>query len=82
MITKTELELLADEFFGIFRRGELERVSSTPIGSLSLEEAYRVQDLVIERRMVDGGTVAGYKVGCTSEAIRLQFGLSEPISAG
>ena len=80
MITETELQLLADEFLGIFRRGELERVSSTPIGSLSLEEAYRVQDLVIERRLADHERVAGYKVGCTSEAVRHQFGLTEPIS--
>ena len=31
------------------------------------------------RRVAKGEHVAGYKVGCTSRAIRQQFGLSEPI---
>ena len=53
---------------------------SPPIANLSIAEAYEVQDLVAEMRTQRGEELVGYKVGCTSEAIRTQFGLSEPIS--
>lgn len=46
---------------------------------LSLEEAYEVQRRVLASRSERGERVVGYKVGCTSKAIREQFGLSEPI---
>ncbi|MAG93561.1 MAG: hypothetical protein CMJ48_07410 [Planctomycetaceae bacterium] len=49
------------------------------ICGLSIDEAYSVQQLVIEARLSRGERAAGYKVGCTSSAIRRQFGLDEPI---
>ena len=51
------------------------------VSDLSITEAYAVQDLVAEMRIQRGEEVVGFKVGCTSEAIRSQFGLNEPISA-
>ena len=50
------------------------------VSELSLEEAYAVQDRVAAMRVARGEVVVGYKVGCTSRAIRTQFGLDEPIS--
>ena len=49
------------------------------IGFLSIDDAYEVQRQVIAARVAQGEHVVGYKVGCTSRAIRQQFGLSEPI---
>ncbi len=49
------------------------------VGSLSLAEAYEVQRLVIAGRVRNGERPVGYKVGCTSPAIRTQMGLEEPI---
>ncbi len=46
---------------------------------LTIEEAYKVQDLVTEVRIESGEHIVGYKVGCTSKAIRRQFDLTEPI---
>ena len=74
-----DLQTLADELLGIFRFKRLKRQGSVPIESLSVDQAYQVQDMVIEARVAEGEEVAGYKVGCTSRAIRGQFGLSEPI---
>lgn len=71
----------ATTFFRIFCKGRPSQELSSPIQLLSLEDAYRVQDLVIKLRVATGEKVAGYKVGCTSRAIREQFGLQEPISA-
>lgn len=48
--------------------------------ALSLAEAYEVQEGALARRGRTSGAVVGWKVGCTSPAIRAQFGLKEPIS--
>ena len=47
----------------------------------SLDEGYRVQDL-LNRRFAEAGrgATAGYKVGLTSEAIRTMYGSDQPIS--
>lgn len=74
------IHLLANKFIHAFYdkewRGELE----PSIDSLSIAQAYEVQDLVAEMRTQRGEQIVGYKVGCTSQAIRTQFGVSEPIS--
>lgn len=48
-------------------------------GSLDLDQAYRVQDLVASTRIAEGDTLAGYKVGCTGPRVRAQFGMDGPI---
>lgn len=73
------LEPFADAFLGFHRGQEDPRGLATPIGSLSLDDAYEIQRRVIEARTAAGERVVGYKVGCTSRAIRRQFGLTEPI---
>jgi len=45
---------------------------------LSLDEAYRIQLALIERRCAAGETQIGWKVGLTSKAIQEQFGFHEP----
>jgi len=49
------------------------------MSGLSLDQAYRVQDSVTQKRIERGEAVVGYKVGCTSFAIQSQLGLKEPI---
>ena len=74
------IETFADAFLHAYRNGSWPGEPEASFGDLSLEESYRVQDLVAARRVAEGEVVAGYKVGCTSAAIRAQFGLREPIS--
>jgi 2-keto-4-pentenoate hydratase len=73
------LGTFADAFLGLFRGHDDEGRHGTPIVSLSLDDAYEVQRRVIEARTAGGEQVVGYKVGCTSRAIRQQFGLTEPV---
>lgn len=80
MTDPATLDVLAHEMLGVFREHRLERVSDVEIGSLSLDEAYEIQDRVIAQRTAAGERPAGYKVGCTSPAIREQFGLTQPIA--
>ena len=78
MIEQT-LEEFTGSFFRIFDKGQPGQLPSTPLTSLSLDQAYRVQRSVIQKRVEKGERIVGYKVGCTSKAIRDQFGLQEPI---
>ncbi|APW59491.1 2-keto-4-pentenoate hydratase [Paludisphaera borealis] len=73
------LQRLADAFLGIFQEHRCDGRSDVPIGSLSLDDAYEIQRRVVAARVARGERVVGYKVGCTSRAIRRQFGLAEPI---
>ena len=75
-----KLDLLANKFTQAFYERNWSGKLEPPVSHISIAEAYKVQDLVVERRVQRGEEVVGYKVGCTSDAIRSQFGLSEPIS--
>lgn len=74
------LALLADQFFHAFYRKEWLGECEPAISTLSLAEAYQVQNMVAQKRVEAGERIVGYKVGCTSRAIRSQFGLTEPIN--
>jgi 2-keto-4-pentenoate hydratase len=69
----------AQEMGHIFRKHE-RRDLAADIPSLLLSQAYEVQDAFLAGRVNQGARIVGWKVGCTSAAIRRQFGLSQPIS--
>jgi 2-keto-4-pentenoate hydratase len=46
---------------------------------LSLDEAYRIQLALIDRRVAAGERHIGWKVGLTAKAIQDQFGFHEPV---
>ena len=77
---KRELDSIATDFYHSFYEKEWLAHGDAVI-HLSIGEAYQVQDLVVKKRIASGERVAGFKVGCTSEAIQKQFGISEPINA-
>jgi len=47
--------------------------------SLSISEAYAVQEAVVGLRLNEGETVIGYKVGCTGPGTTKLFGMQGPI---
>ena len=71
--------VLADAFFHAFYSNTW-RLDDSSVDGLSVLESYQIQNLVCEKRIDLGESVVGYKVGCTSHAIRSQFGITEPIS--
>ncbi len=73
-----DLNEFATAFLSMFTQHRLEH-ALPPISELSIEDAYTVQDRVLATRITQGERVVGYKVGCTSTAIRQQFGVHEPI---
>ena len=48
---------------------------------LSLDDAYRIQLALIERRIAAGERHIGWKVGLTAKVIQEQFGFHEPVFA-
>jgi len=73
------LEVIAAGFYHAFYKKKW--LGAEPsLSNLSMDDAYAAQDSVTKKRIEAGERVVGFKVGCTSRAIRKQFGLSEPIS--
>jgi 2-keto-4-pentenoate hydratase len=71
-----DLPRAVEEFWAARGRGEY-----FPAGyfdRLSLDEAYRIQLALIDRRCAQGERQIGWKVGLTSKAIQEQFGFHEP----
>jgi 2-keto-4-pentenoate hydratase len=54
-------------------------IFAEPGFSLTSAEAHQVQMLVAGLRESRGEPIAGYKVGCVSEAVQQQLGISEPV---
>ncbi len=50
-----------------------------PGASLSLAEAYQVQERIVELRVANGERIGGYKLGCLGPKIRATFGMDGPI---
>lgn len=48
------------------------------LGSQDIDAAYRVQQLVTERRLGRGARLVGRKIGLTSEAVQRQIGVDRP----
>lgn len=71
-----ELQCAVEEFRAARGRGE--HFPASYFDRLSLDEAYRIQLALIERRCAQGERQIGWKVGLTSKAIQQQFGFHEP----
>ncbi len=76
-----DLERIAASFVHAFYENAWPENAGFEFEALSNADAYRVQALVAQTRLDRGEQIAGYKVGCTSAAIRSQFGLTSPIYA-
>lgn len=46
--------------------------------AITTEDAYDIQSKFVDKRLADGATVVGHKVGLTSEGIQEQLGVDEP----
>src|SRR3954451_7893581 len=66
-----------EDFWTARTRGEF--FPQAYAGRLSLDEAYRIQLALIDRRVAAGERQIGWKVGLTAKAIQEQFGFYEPV---
>ena len=72
---------LAKRFYHTFYQNCWPTKQKPDLRELSIDQSYQVQDIVTNMRIEKGEQVIGFKVGCTSHAIRSQFRLNDPICA-
>lgn len=72
------LETLAEELY----LAEADRRPIDPLTSryptLSLADAYRIQQVNVDRRLAGGQRIVGHKIGLTARAMQVKFGVDEP----
>src|SRR5882724_2137153 len=73
------LNAAVEDFWAARSRGEY--FPARYENQLSLDEAYRIQLALIDRRVAAGERHIGWKVGLTAKAIQEQFGFHEPVFA-
>lgn len=73
------LDALAGRMWRDFQARRPGTCFADPELSLSLDEAYALQDAVRALRLAAGDRVIGYKVGCTGPGTTAQFGVAGPI---
>ena len=71
-----DLQSVADSFWA--RLAEGVHFPQEWHGRLSLDQAYQVQLEVMRRKLAAGRSIAGWKVGLTSEVMQRQFSVHEP----
>jgi len=71
------LESAIGEFWAARGRGEF--FPAAYAGTLALDDAYRIQLAMIDRRVAAGERHIGWKVGLTAKPIQEQFGFHEPV---
>jgi 2-keto-4-pentenoate hydratase len=72
-----DLPRAIDDFWTARARGEF--FPHAYCDRLTLDDAYRIQLGLIERRITEGERHVGWKVGLTARAIQEQFGFFEPV---
>ena len=73
-----KLENIAKSFYEFHKDGHFV-AAVDDISVLTMDEAYDCQQRYQQMRIAQGDSPIGYKVGCTSAAIRRQFGFDDPI---
>jgi 2-keto-4-pentenoate hydratase len=74
-----DLAATIEDFWISRKRGEF--FPRAYYDKLTLDDAYRIQLALIDRRVAAGERQIGWKVGLTAKAIQEQFGFHEPIFA-
>ena len=75
----SSLSDLADEMVRLGESGSLVEPPSRRLPAFSLDEAYEVAQLVLEKRQQQGWQLVGRKIGFTNRTILAEYGVHEPI---
>ncbi|AHG04899.1 2-keto-4-pentenoate hydratase [Halobacterium sp. DL1] len=68
---------IADDLYDALRSGE-PIAPPTDDHDMDIEDAYDVQSAFVDRRLDDGASVVGHKIGLTNDGIQSQLGVDEP----
>lgn len=73
------IESLAGELYDAASRRELVGPRTDTHPTLDVEDAYRIQDALIDRHLAAGARIVGAKLGLTSRAKQVEMHVHEPI---
>ena len=79
MMTNSEVQTLARRQLHDYDARQPGMAFAEPKFHLALDDAYRVQIETAQLRVLRGETVAGYKIGCVSAAVRRQLGTEHAV---
>ena len=77
--SRADLESIARRQLADYDAHRPGTIFGDPGSRLTLPEAYQVQMRVAGMRESRGESIAGYKVGCVSESVQKQLGITEPV---
>jgi 2-oxopent-4-enoate hydratase len=77
-VDRITIEQLADELIAAGQTGAAIPQISAAHPGMDAGDAYRVQQVQVDRRLRAGETIVGWKVGLTSAAMQLQLGVDQP----
>lgn len=75
----TQFRIAAETILNAGRQARAMPPLSGDHPQLDLDDAYRIQNLLMQARQRQGADFAGYKIGLTSRSVQLACGLTEPI---
>ncbi len=79
MMTNFEVQTLAGRQLRDYDAGKPGKAFAEPAFNVDLDDAYRVQIETAQLRVRRGESVAGYKIGCVSAAVRRQLGTEHAV---
>lgn len=78
MLDPATRERIVDDLEGVYRTRTPLPLLTRSYPAIEVEDAYRIQEAFIARRVADGARIKGYKVGLTSKAMQEMSGSTEP----
>jgi 2-keto-4-pentenoate hydratase len=73
-----DLDSIAAELLSAYGSASTLAPLSSTYDDLTVDDAYAIQQIQVRRRLADGASIIGYKVGLTSAAMQQQMGVYEP----
>lgn len=77
-LSASRITQLGDELFDSFRSRKPVEPLTTREPEITVEDAYRIQEQVIRRRLASGDRIVGKKIGLTSRVVQRALGVNEP----
>lgn len=78
MLNDNQRQDIARQIFGCFTENRQIPLLTASHPDIGMEDAYRIQELVIDRFRAAGSRIKGYKIGLTSKAMQEMAGTNEP----
>jgi 2-keto-4-pentenoate hydratase len=78
MLDAATRDRIVDDLEGVYRTRAPLPLLTRSYPAIEIEDAYRIQEAFVDRRVAGGARIKGYKVGLTSKAMQEMSGSTEP----